>query len=69
VDDVLSLASRREKLQDKRKADIMSAAVAILGIIFATIKLRTSAKTGERNPLVVFFKDYNFITVKVKMVM
>jgi len=48
VDDLLSLASRREELQDE--TDIMSTAAAILGILFAILKLRTSAENWGQEP-------------------
>jgi exonuclease III len=57
ADDVYSLAARREGLQDK--ADVMSAAAAILGISFATTKLRTTAKSWGQEPSGYHNTDYS----------
>jgi exonuclease III len=48
ADDVYSFTSRREGLQEK--ADIMSASAIILGVSFATQKLRTNAITWGQEP-------------------
>jgi len=73
AEDVLSLSSRREGLQDK--ADIMSATAAILGILFAILKLRTSAKNWGQEPfghqntdylLVVHDRDWQVTEVPVE---
>ena len=73
ADDVLSLASRKEGLQDQ--AEVMSASSIIMGIFFAIKKLRTSAITWGQEPsgymnedyhIQVYDKDWNPIPIPVK---
>ena len=73
ADDVLSLASRKEGLQDQ--AEVMSASSIIMGIYFAIKKLRTSAITWGQEPsgymnedyhIQVYDKDWNPIQIPVK---
>jgi len=57
ADDVLSLLSKREGLQEK--ADIMSGTAAILGILFAKIMVtRTIWSADTDYPLVVHDRDW-----------
>jgi len=57
ADDVLSLASRKEGLQDK--AEVMSTSSIIMGITFAVPKLRTSAITWGQQPSGYVNEDYH----------
>jgi exonuclease III len=72
ADDILSLASRKEGLQDK--AEVMSASSIIMGITFAIPKLRTSAITWGQEPsgyanedyhIQVYDRDWNPIQIPV----
>jgi len=56
ADDVISLSSRKEGLQDK--AEVVSASSIIMGITFAIKKLRTSAITWGQEPSGYINEDY-----------
>jgi len=73
ADDVLSLASRQEGLQNK--AEVMSVTSIIMGITFSIKKLRTSAITWGQEPsgymnedysIQVYDKDWTLIQIPVK---
>jgi len=57
ADDVLSLASTKEGIQDQ--AEVMSTSSIIMGIFFAIKKLRTSAITWGQEPSCYMNKDYH----------
>jgi hypothetical protein len=57
ADDVYTFAARQEGLQEK--ADIMSASAAILGVFFATQKLRTTAKSWGNEPTSTLQNEYH----------
>ena len=56
ADDIISLAARREGLQDQ--AEVMSASSIIMGITFAIKKLRTAAITWGQEPSGYTHEDY-----------